>query len=118
MCKRLFSGTCKQKMSDLPDDRVMTDQPPFTSVGIDVFGPYYVKVNRSEVKRYGCIYTCMAMRAVHIEKLDSLETETFINSFRRFASRRGLPSKVYCDRGTNFVGAEAELKEFAGTVHK
>ena len=49
------------------------------------------------------------MRAVHIEKLNSLETDTFINGFRRFMSRRGVPVKVWSDNGTNFVGASPEL---------
>ena len=71
--------------------------------------PFYVKQGRAEVKRYGCIYTCMNMRAVHIEKLNSLETDSFINSFRRFTARRGIPKKVWSDNGTNFVGASPEL---------
>ena len=51
------------------------------------------------------------MRAVHIEKLESLETESFINSLRRFVARRGQPTKIFSDRGTNFVGADTELKK-------
>ena len=84
-------------------------KPPFTFVGIDVFGPFMVKVNRSEVKRYGCMYSCLVVRAVHIEMLRSLDTDSFINSFRRFIARRGYPEKVYSDNGTNFVGAKSEL---------
>ena len=51
----------------------------------------------------------MKMRAVHIEKLNTLETDSFINSFRRFMSRRGTPKKVWSDNGTNFVGASPDL---------
>ena len=110
-CKKLFHKTCTQQMADLPLERVSADKPPFTFVGIDVFGPLYVKVLRSEVKRYGCLYTCFTTRAVHIEKLNSLDTESFLNCFRRFIARRGQPEKVFTDNGTNFVGAEAELKK-------
>ena len=51
----------------------------------------------------------MNIRAIHIEKLNSLETDSFLNGFRRFAARRGIPSKVWSDNGTNFVGAQTEI---------
>ena len=55
---------CEQKMADLPVDRLTPDQPPFTSVGVDYFGPFQGKRRRSLVKRYGVIFTCLAIRAV------------------------------------------------------
>ena len=51
------------------------------------------------------------MRAIHIEKLDSLEADSFINAFVRFSARRGEPEKVRSDNGTNFRGGEKELLE-------
>ena len=51
------------------------------------------------------------MRAVHLEKLHSLEADSFINAFLRFAARRGTPEKVYSDNETNFIGGEKELRE-------
>ena len=110
VCKRLYGKPCEQLMADLPKERLESNRPPFTSVGIDVFGPFYVKVGRSEVKRYGCLFTCLNIRAVHIEKLSSLDTDSFLNGFRRFCSRRGHPEVVYSDQGTNFIGGKAELK--------
>ena len=47
-------------MADLPADRVTPGQSPFTSVGIDCFGPLRVRRGRSLVKRYGVIFTCLA----------------------------------------------------------
>jgi len=109
-CRKMYGKPCQQLMANLPSDRVAMLQPAFASVGIDVFGPFYVKVNRSEVKRYVCLYTCMSTRAVHLEKLQSMDTDSFINSFRRFRSRRGPCKSVYSDNGTNFVGGQAEMK--------
>ena len=53
----------------------------------------------------------MCTKAVHLEVLDSLDTDAFLNGLRRFVSRRGFPVKVWSDNGTNFVGAHAELKK-------
>ena len=108
-CKRLFGKTCQQKMADLPSPRIEPYQPPFSTVGVDCFGPFLVKRARSEVKRYGCIITCFATRAIHIEVLDDLSTDSFLNGFRRFCARRGSPKRVFSDNGTNFVGGQREL---------
>ena len=108
VCRRLFNKPVNQKMADLPEERTQVVKP-FVHVGIDCFGPFYVQQGRAQVKRWGCIYTCLNMRAVHIEKLDSLDTDSFINAFRRFMARRGNPIKVWSDNGTNFVGGCPEL---------
>lgn len=71
-------------MADLPAVRVTPDEPPFTRVGVDYFRPFEVKSRRSVVKRYGIIFTCLAIRAIHIEVAPSLDTDSFINVLRRF----------------------------------
>ncbi len=75
-------------MADLPQDRVTPDKPPFTYVGVDCFGPFEVKWERSVVKRYGVIFTCFNIRAVHLEIAASLDTDSFIHALRRFIARR------------------------------
>ena len=79
----------QQMMADLPADRLKPDDPPCTRVGVDYFGPIEVKRGRSMVKRYGVVFTCLAIRAVHIEKADSLDTDSCIAAIRRFIARRG-----------------------------
>ena len=51
----------------------------------------------------------MVSRAVHIEIANSLTTDSFINAYRRFVSRRGLVRQLRSDQGSNFVGARREL---------
>ena len=96
-------------MADLPEERVIPS-PPFTHCGADMVGPFLVKEGRKELKRYGCIFTCMSSRAVHIEGTSDLSTDTFIQGLRRFIGRRGQVSSIRTDNGTNFIGAENELR--------
>lgn len=100
-------------MSNLPADR-LTQSPPFTQVGLDVFGPWTVCARRTrgglaESKRWAVMFTCLVTRAVHLEVIESLSTSSFINALRRFTAIRG-PAKLFrSDRGTNFVGVCKEL---------
>ena len=95
-------------MADLPTDR--TDpSPPFSFWGMDCFGPFITKNHRKENKRYGLLLTCLCSRAIHLELLDSLDTDSFITALRCFISIRGTVSILRSDQGTNFVGARNEF---------
>ena len=110
-CKKLYANTQSQKLGDLLGEQTARGKPPFTYTGVDLFGPFYVKIGRCEVKRYGCVFTCLTMRAIHLEVLVSLETDAFFNGLFRFISRRCIPSKIFSDNGTNLVGANTELRK-------
>ena len=103
ICKRQKQRPESQQMGQLPVERLEPDKPPFTFVGVDFFGPMYVKSGRRQLKRYGCLFTCLCTRAVHIEITHSLNTDSFICAMQRFVSRRGHPEKVYSDNGTNLA---------------
>lgn len=109
-CRKRQAPVGEQKMADLPHDRITPDKPPFTYVGVDCFGPFFVRRGRSQTKRYGVVFTCLTMRAIHIEVAHSLDTDSFINSMRRFIARRGKPELVRSDNGGNFVRGEKELR--------
>ena len=108
VCHKLRGKLGEQKMSDIPKERISND-PPFTHCGVDMFGPFTIKERRSELKRYGVLFTCMASRAVHTEVTHSLDADSYIQSLRRFIARRGSIRTLWSDNGTNFVGAEKEL---------
>ncbi|XP_058446466.1 uncharacterized protein LOC131427358 [Malaya genurostris] len=97
------------RMAPLPDVRLKPFVRPFTHVGIDYCGPFLIKVGRSQVKRWIALFTCMTVRAVHLEVAHSLSTESFKLALRRFISRRGSPLEIFSDNGTNFRGACNEL---------
>jgi hypothetical protein len=109
-CRRHRSKLMDQKMSDLPLDRLTPDEPPFSRTGVDYFGPIEVKRGRTTVKRYGVLFTCLAIRAIHLELADSLDTNSCINAIRRFIACRGQVVKIRSDNRTNFVASEKELK--------
>ena len=100
------------KMANLPTGRAAIEEPPYTHCGVDLTGPLLIKEGRKRLKRWIVLFTCITVRCVHIEVVESSETDAFINSLRRFTNRRGCPKVMYSDNGTNFRGATAELKEF------
>ncbi|KAK3729294.1 hypothetical protein QZH41_002213 [Actinostola sp. cb2023] len=110
VCKRRYAERMTQEMAGLPKVRVTPYEPPFTYTGIDYFGPLHVKRGRGTAKRYGCIFVCMTSRAIHLELAQSLETDAFIMVLRRFINTRGTVKELRSDNGTNFVGAERELR--------
>ena len=109
VCQRLYGKPMVQQMADLPPVRCTVAPAAFSHVGTDLFGPFLSKVGRAHAKRYICVYVCMSVRAVHFEVLESLSTDSFINGFVRFSSRRGYPKSVRSDNGTGLVGARSEL---------
>lgn len=76
-------------MADLPRNRVVPDKPPFTRIGVDLFGPFDVKRGRSSVKRYVVIFTCLTSQAGHIKMATSLDTDSLIYALCRYIARRG-----------------------------
>ena len=109
-CRYLRGKIGVQIMADLPKERTI-EAPPFTYCGVDFFGPFIIKDKRKELKRYGAIFTCFGSRAVHLEVACGLDTDTFILTLRRFIGRRGNIRSLHSDNGTNFIGAERELRQ-------
>ena len=118
VCRKLISRPAQQEMATLPMERVTSDKPPFSLVGVNYFGPFEVKRGRTTVKRHGCIFTCLTSRAVHLEVSESLDADSFLNAFRRFVARRGQPDKMYSDNGSNFQAGEKELKNAFKSMNK
>ncbi|XP_047037924.1 uncharacterized protein LOC124643112 [Helicoverpa zea] len=98
-------------MGDLPEGRLAHHQRPFTHTGVDLFGPMEVTIGRRREKRYGVLFTCLTVRAIHVELVGSLTTDDVIMALRRMAARRGWPRHLYSDNGTNLRGADKELKK-------
>ena len=110
-CRKRQAPVGQQKMASLPEDRVNPYEPPFSRVGVGCFGPLNARRGRSAVKRYGVLFTCLSIRAIHIGVAHTLDTYSCINALRRFIARRGQPIQMRSDNGGNFVPGEKELRE-------
>lgn len=101
-------------MSSLPPSRVQ-EAKAFTHTGVDYAGPINITMTRKRgvrsQKAYICLFVCLTTKAIHIEIASDLSSETFLDAFKRFLSRRGPVSVLYSDNGTNFIGAKRQLDE-------
>ena len=73
-------------MAELPR---VTDSLPFTYCRVDMFGPFIIKEVRKKLNRYGAIFTSLARRAIDIEIINLMETNSFILVLRRLIARHG-----------------------------
>ncbi|XP_037930335.1 uncharacterized protein LOC119665091, partial [Teleopsis dalmanni] len=116
-CVRYKPKLLGQIMGNLPIERV-TPSRPFARTAVDFCGPVltYLGIReKAPFKTYIAIFVCLSTKAAHIEAVSDLTTDAFIAALKRLIGRRGLPSDIYCDNATNFVGASnklADLKNF------
>ena len=113
MCRRLKAKVAQQIMAPLPLHRMTTSLRAFTKIVVDFGGPFTTMQGRgkSRQKRYVCLFTCLSSRAVHLEMAYGLDVDSFLNALNRMMNRRGVPSEIISDNGTNFVAANKELCE-------
>ena len=62
-------------MASLPKMRLAAFTNPFTYTGVDYFGPVLVRVGRDNTNRWIALFTCLTVRAVHLEVVYFLSTE-------------------------------------------
>ena len=77
--------------------------------GLDYAGPILVRLGLGRgyksYKAYVALFICLATRAIYLELVSDSTSTTFLAAFKR-----GLRSNLYSDNGTNFQGANKELK--------
>ena len=90
----------------LPKFRV-SEESAFTNVCIDFAGPLFVRDIYSKSKMmhkcYIALFTCANMRALHLELVPSLKSQTFIHALKRFMARRGISKLIVSDNGSTFL---------------
>lgn len=112
-CTREKAIVPTELMGNLPESRVTRSSRPFVHCGVDYAGPILVRTTpgrgHKSTKAFIALFVCMASKAVHVELVSDYSSAAFIAAFHRFCSRRGLPTDMYSDNGTTFVGADREL---------
>jgi hypothetical protein len=105
VCRKFQAAPFSAPEPPLPRERVEFCRP-FAVTGVDLFGPLFL---RERLKVWIALFTCFQIRAVHLEVVADLSEEAMLRAFRRFAGRRGWPSTVWSDHGTNFVALSKSL---------
>ena len=110
-CQRLSKRLATQKEGDLPLDR-MAIVPPFYNCGVDCLGPFHLRhTGRGTRKQFVLIACCMSTRAITLVPLRDMTTSSIINSLVKIHSQFPALKKLYSDNGTNFKGADREIRE-------
>lgn len=98
-------------MGDLPGYRLASYESVFKYMIIDVCGPFAIRVNRRTEKRWLLVLSCLTTRAVIIEVLHTLDSQSFLMALQNHINLRGAPFRIISDNGLNFVGGSNNLKE-------
>ena len=53
----------------------------------------------------------MTVRAIYLEIVHTLDTDSFLNALRRFIARGGEPKQIRSDNVDNFVKGHKDLQE-------
>ena len=117
-CKRSNGKTATQLMAPLPSIRLEEEIKPFSNVGIDYAGPFEVKMGRRIARKKVSIlvFTCLQIRAVHLEVTGGQDTSHVLNAISRFADIRGVPKTILSDNQTSFRKADKDLKEWFESI--
>ncbi|XP_055682402.1 uncharacterized protein LOC129790105 [Lutzomyia longipalpis] len=113
-CTKARPRTETPFMGDLPKSRV-EENLPFVRTGCDFAGP--IKIRASKLRKapiqkaYICVFICMSTKMMHLEAVSDLSTDAFLAALNRFGGRRGYCKTIYCDNGSNFIGASGTTRQ-------
>ena len=113
-CRRQRQLPSQPRMADLPQYRFSLEPAIFQNVGLDNFGPFTVLIDRKKTESVYClIFTCLVVRAVHIEVCNTLTSTSTLLAIKRFFTRRGTSAMFLSDNASNFVRSAALISKKA-----
>ena len=116
LCRRHEGGPYKTPlMSPIPTERVSASAP-FTYTGVDYFGPLFIRTKGESQKVWVCLYTCLVVRAVHLELMYGMSAYQFLLGFRRFIAQHGKPCKIISDNAAHFKLASDTIDKIWGRI--
>ena len=120
VCRRTEGNPYKMsRMPPWPKERV-NEALPFEHTGLDYFGPLYVKQyphasdqkTTPEIRKvWVCLFTCLVVRAIHLEIVEDMSADQFLLCLRRFIARRGTPRQIISDNAKQFKSARKVLNK-------
>ncbi|MCP3663650.1 MAG: DDE-type integrase/transposase/recombinase, partial [Gammaproteobacteria bacterium] len=120
-CRRWKGGPFRlPRMPNLPKERVSRSSP-FQYVGLDYLGPFIVRKpneHQETQKVWICLFTCMAIRAVHLELVWDLTSEQFLLCLKRFISRRGKPDRITSDNFSSYKLVQSTIDKVWSQIQK
>ena len=129
LCRRRLKACMTQGMADLPPWRMEAEPRPFAHTGVDYFGPLWsfhpnskkgkqLVAGEKDHKVWVLLFTCMQIRAVHLELVDSQSTEALMLAIRRFIAARGRPVQFHSDNAKSFRQAGKEFDALAAALKR
>ena len=97
-------------MAPWPRERV-SKATPFTYTGLDYLGPLYIKEKAETSKVWICLFTCLTIRAIHLEIIQDMSAYKFLLALRRFIARRGMPKEITSDNASQFKVAASTTEK-------
>ena len=70
-------------MADLREEQLVASTV-FSNVRVDYFGVFTIEIGRRNEKQWCCLFACLTVRAVHIEIVPKLDTDSCLNATKRF----------------------------------
>ena len=104
-CKRYNSRpVLPSAVASLPTSRA-DFEVPFQHTGVDFTGHLWVRDGNQDRKVYLLLFTCLNVRAVHIEVVPDMSVLSFFQALSRFTNLNGVPDVIYSDNAKTFLGS-------------
>jgi len=101
-------------MANLPPAYILPCRT-IAKIGVNYAGPLNMREYKLWKARVYKIYIassiCMTVKTVHLEIVSDLSSDIFLGALNHFVARRGLPSDIYSNYGTNFIVASKRLSQ-------
>ena len=105
-------------MTPWPQSKVIQSLP-FRQTGLDYFGPFFFKhLTKEKRKTWACLFTCIAVRAIHLEIRGDLSAREFLQALWRSIARRGTPKEIILDNASQYELAKSTVDiAWEKTIH-
>ena len=100
------------RLTNLPKDRVNIIRS-FLHTGVDFTGHMWIHTGKEGDKKvYLLVFTCLSVRAIHIEMLQDMSAKSFVLALIKFTNLFGIPVCIYSDNARSFVAGCNTVKKY------